>query len=807
MVHIMLAGIISILAQSMHDLRLTVRVLIKNPSFVIATILMLGFGTGVNAALFGILHSVVLQPLPTRQPEQLVTLSQQASGGVSVPDLEDLSVQTHSFQQMEAYTFAVFSLRDSSGTELLTGAQVTSGYLAMLGVRPLLGRTFGPEQAPGREDHAALLCEGLWKSRFAKNPDILGKTITLNGQPYMVLGVMPQEVRLPYDNTQVWIPVPSNFPPVQNRGTHGMRMLARLKPGISIQDAQTDMSVVTARLAQQYPKEDGGRSVILLSLHEATVSYIRQKLYLLGFAVVFIFLIAIANVASLSLTRASYRLREMAIRKALGATRTRLISQLAMENFVLAVFGSVVGWILALWWVRLIVALKPAKLPRLHEIQLDYTVFLLLVVLTFVIAALLSAVNIFQLERLKPNEVLGAGGRGSTEGYRPWLRNILVGVEMATAVLLLIGAGLLIRSFQKIYTVDLGFNPQKRLTMHLSVPVPARTRPASQIYQPIYDAVHSVPGVVAVGLCNTIPLQNSFDAEYFIEGLTSPDSHNSGEVRLVNEDYFKALGMRLLSGREFTATDNEGSPRVAIINKKMATQWFPNADPIGHRIRTLGSQEWISIIGIVADIRDNTIGTEGPLEFYLPYRQNPYPPAMWNTGLVVQTVADPASTVSAIKKAIQSANPEITLSGIISFDEIIADSLRDQRLAMTLLAIFAGLALILATYGIYALLAYSVLQRTREIGVRMAIGADRWRILSHFVFQGMQIVVVSQLIGTIGAYLLSQVLANLLFGIKAKDPLTFILANAVLIATAACAILFPAWNGARLEPQEALRFE
>lgn len=797
----------SVLILGIRELRLALRALLKHPSFMIAATLMLGLGTGINAALFGVLHSVVFQPLPAKHPDQLITLSQQASGGVSIPDLEDFRTQSHSFQEIQACRYSGFSFRGDSGTELITGAQVTPGYLSMLGEPPLLGRTFGPEQAQQGQEHVVVLSEALWKGRFAGQRDILGKMINLNGESYAVLGVMPQAVRLPYDDTQIWVPVPSNSPWKQNRGIHALSLLARLKPGVSLQDAQADLSLLTARLAQTYPKEDGGRSVIVVRLQEAMVSGIRKKLYLLAFAVVFVYLIAASNVASLSLTRASYRIREIAVRKALGATRARLIYQLMIENLVLATFGSIVGWLLALWWVNLVVALEPEGLPRLHEIHLDYSVFLLLVAFTFLIAILLAVLNIFHFERLQFNEALRAGGKGSVGGYRQWLRNGLVGVETATAIMLLIGAGLVIRSFQKLYTVDLGFKAEKRLTMHLSLPASARAHPALETYQPMYEKVRSLPGVAAVGLVNVLPLQNSFDAEYFIEGRTAPDSHNSGEVRLVNEDYFKAMGMTLISGRQFTAQDNENSPPVVVINQKMAKQWFPNEDPIGKHIRTLGALRWISIVGVVANMRDSAIETEAPIEFYLPYLQNTYPPAMWNVGLVVRTENDPFTTLPAVKEAIQSTNRDITVSGIESLDQVISDSLRDRRLAMTLLAIFASLALILATYGIYALLAYSVLQRTREIGVRMALGASRWNILYHVALQGVRIVVVSLLIGTVGAYILTQSLEGLLFGVRAADPLTFASANVLLLITAIFAILLPAWRGAKLDPQEALRFE
>ncbi|HLJ26382.1 MAG TPA: ABC transporter permease [Candidatus Angelobacter sp.] len=796
---------ISILTLGIRELRLALRALLKNPSFMIAATLMLGLGTGINAALFGVLHSVVFQPLPAKHPEQLITLSQQASGGVSILDLEDFRAQSHSFQQIQAYRYSGFSFRDNSGTELITGAQVTPGYLSMLGEPPLLGRTY--EEGQRDQDHVVVLSEALWKGRFAGKRDILGTMINLNGESYAVLGIMPQAVRLPYDDTQIWVPVPGNSPWKQNRGIHALSMLARLKPGVSLQDAQADLSLLTTRLAQMYPNEDGGRSVIVVRLQEAMVSGIRQKLYLLAFAVVFVYLIAASNVASLSLARASYRIREIAVRKALGATRARLIYQLMIENLVLAIFGSAVGWLLALWWVNLIVALAPEGLPRLHEIHLDYSVFLLLVAFTFVIAILLSVLNIFQFERSKLNEALGAGGRGSVGRYRQWLRNGLVGMETATAIMLLIGAGLVIRSFQKLYTVDLGFRSENRLTMRLSLPGSARARSAPETYRPIYEKVSSLPGVAAVGLVNVLPLQNSFDAEYFIEGRTAPDSHNSGEVRMVNEDYFKAMGMTLVSGRQFTAQDNEKSPHVVVINQKMARKWFSDKDPIGNHIRTLGAVDWMSIVGVVADMRDSAIETEAPIEFYLPYLQNTYPPAMWNVGLVVKTEKDPFTTLPAVKQAIQSTNRDITLSGIESLDQVISDSLRDRRLAMTLLAIFASLALILATYGIYALLAYSVLQRTREIGVRMALGASRWHILYHFTLQGMRIIVVSLLIGTTGAYMLCQILEGLLFGVRAADPLTFALANVLLLITAICAILLPAWRGAKLDPHDALRFE
>jgi putative ABC transport system permease protein len=785
-------------------MRLCVRTLAKKPWFSIGVILMLALGTGLNAAMFGIIHSVVFQPLFAKSPEQLVTLSQKASAGISIPDLEDLRAQNRSFQAMEGYIYSGFTFRGGSGSELVIGAEVTPGYLNMLGEPPLAGTTF----VPGQAENSVVLSEAFWKSRFGADRKVIGSAINLNGQPYIVLGVMPKELKLPYDAVQLWTPVPAGAPWKQNRGIHALRLLARLKAGISVQDALADMSLLTRRLAQLYPKEDGGRSVIVIGLHDAMVSDIRPKLYLLFFAGLFIFLIAAANVASLSLTRASDRLREIAIRKALGASRSHLIYQLVVENAVLALLGSALGWILAAWWVQVIIALKPSRLPRLHEIHLDSTVLLSLIVSAFVIAAMLAAVNIIEFERLNLNDVLATGGRGNTGGSRRWLRKSLIGVEMGVAVMLLIGNGLLIRSFENLFLVDAGFEAKNRIVMHLSLPEQTRTaKTAVEVYEPIYEKIKSLPGVDAVGFSNVLPLQGGFDAEYFIKDRTPPNSHNSAQVRIVNQEYFQAMGIVLVSGRQFTAQDDANAPKVAIINRRMAKQWFQDKDPIGHHIRTLGKPGWITIVGVVADVHDNALEAGPPLEFFIPYRQNPYAPAMWNAGLVVKTQKAPSAAAAPVKQTIHSVNPAITLFGISTMEDTISDSLRDRRLAMTLLTVFSALALILATYGVYALLAYSVHRQTREIGVRMAMGADRWTILRHITFQGMRVALAGLMAGTIGAYILARLLTSLLFGVTATDAVTFVLSNVLLLITSVCATLLPAWRGARLDPLKALRFE
>ena len=798
----------SILALAFDDLRLALRIMLKRPSFMVALMLMIGLGTGVNAAVFGILHSVVFRPLPAIHPEQLVTMSQKASGGESIADLEDIRRQNHSFAQIEGYLYSTFAYRDQRGTDSVPGAQITPGYLAMLGVRPLLGRVLIPDLDQREDGHSVVISEDLWIKKFNRDARALGAQVNLDGEAYAVVGVMPRQMSLPYDDTQIWVPVPLNAPWRIKRSVHAIHLLARLKPTMTVKDAQAEMSLLTTRLAKLYPAEDGGRSVIMIGLLDAITSNVKPKLYLLMLAAIFIFLISTANIASVSLARASARTREIGIRRALGVSRIRLAYQLSLENLFLASLGSIVGWILASGLIRVTVAMEPADLPRLHEIQLDYSVFLLFAFMALLLVALLTMINFISFNRMNVKQALGWGGGGAIGDRRQWLGIGLVGIEIAAAVMLLIGTGLLVRSFQNLYLVQFGFVPKNRLIVHLDLPRQTRTlRSAQQTYQPICERLRSLPDVASVGFSNLLPLQGTFDTEYFIEGRTGEDAHNSGQARIVNEDYLKAMGMVLIRGRGLLGSDDERSPRVALINQQMARRWFPNEDPVGHRIRAFGTQDWMSIAGVVGDVRDGTIETDPPVEFFLPYRQNPYPPALWDVGFVVETREAPSAIWPEVRQAIHSANPEVIVSDFETLDDVISDTLRDRRLVLNLLAIFASLAVLLSTHGIYALLAYSVRLRTREIGVRMALGADRRSILEQTTIRGMRIVLPGLVAGTAGAYIVSRTLSTLLFEVKATDPGTFLLANALLGGTAFCAMLLPAWRASRIEPSDALRSE
>lgn len=798
-----------------QDIRFGVRMLFSNPVFTLAAVLSLAIGVGATSAIFSVVNGVVLRPLPYSEPEQLVRLwhskPQMGLTQMSIPggNVQVWREQAQSFAGIAAFRATNLIFTGEAEPEELRGGLVSANLFPLLGYQPLIGRGFLPEEEKAGSEKVMLLSHKLWQRRFGSDPDIIGRTIALNHtDSYIVVGVMPPMVRFP-ETAEFWAPETATA-----KGRHDMRMLnviARLKPDVTWQSAESELQLIHQQLQQQMPDDYKDWAVWSQPLHDSVVGKVRPALLMLLGAVGFVLLIACANVANLLLVRAAARQKEMAVRAALGAGRWRLMRQLLTESSLLAGLGGALGLLLADSAVQALIALNPPNVPRLSQINLDGRVLAFTFITTLVVALLFGLAPALHASKPDVNQGLKEGFVQS--GGRRWLRGFglresLVIAQTALALVLLVGAGLLIKSFVKLQQVEIGFEPAKGILLTLSPPFNRLPKNASAIpyYLRLLDEVRTVPDVSDVALTTVGPTEGAYmSSPMLVAGRPKPAAPDAQRtlINVVSSDYFRVLGNPLKLGRLFTDADNEGAPRVAVINETLARAYFEGENPIGQRIAIRGEPDrWMEIVGVTADLNLFGLGKENQPAFYVPFRQKEA-----SLSLIVRSEADPAALATALRTRILALDNLTVITRVRTLEELVSASVAQPRFYTLLLALFAGIALTLAVIGMYGVMAYAVSRRTHEIGIRMALGAEAGRIQRLIVGQGMWLIGVGVAVGLLAARLLTRALADLLFGVKPTDPATFVVIAVVLIGAAMLACWIPARRAARVDPLMALRHE
>lgn len=813
------------------DIRYGWRNLLRTPGFTAVAVIALALGIGANTAIFCVVNAVLLRPLPYKEADRLVTVLHRGTGPVSTANYLDWRDQSHSFEAMggaDAWAANLSSndLSDSNPSEHILGLKVTRNLLPLLGVQPLLGRMFLPGEDQVGSEHEVILSYRLWQRRFNGDPDVLGKTITLNGTGYTVIGVMPSSFQFaPFwaIHAEMWVPDAFGNT-IHDRGGNHLRVFARLKPGVAVKRAQADMTAVTGRLEKQYPGSN--RAVMVRPLKENVVGDIRAPLLMLLGAVGFVLLISCANVAHMLLARTADRQKEIAVRMALGAGRWRVIAQFLTESLLLAAIGAVAGFVLALWGIKALVALSPAYIPRVATVGIDGRVLMFLLSATVVSALIFGLTPAMHLTSGNLSGTLKEGGRGDSDSLRRnRLRSFLVASEFALAFVLLIGAGLMIRSFFALQAIDPGFNPHHVLSMIVSV-AGTKEEPAAQrvvFYRQLLQRVRSAPGVLSAGAINHLPLAGDmWDRNFVIEGRPKPRPGEAPDAvyRLIMPGYFETMRLPLRRGRVFSDRDDEHAPGVVIINERAAREYWPGKDPLGKRIAidtdAAGAPVWLTVVGIAANAKQEDWAVPPYPEVYLAALQSRdflgenaagIGTHMTYVTLVVRASGNPADLASALKQTVWSFDRHLPISDVLTMDRVIADATAQPRFEMLLFGIFAAIALVLAVVGIYGVMSYSVSRRTREIGIRISLGAGRAQVMHMVMGQGMKQALAGAAAGIVSALLLSQLMAKMLYGVRPSDPVTFGSVIVVLGLAALLASCVPARRATRIEPMTALRNE
>ena len=804
----------------LHDLRFAIRVLAKSPGFTIIAVLTLALGIGANTAIFSVVNGVLLRPLPFKDPSRLMIIAEKSPFPVistSFENFSDWRDQSSSFERMQAVRSAAITLTGAGEPERLNVQMATAGLFETLGINAQIGRTFLPEEDRAGGTPVALLSYALWQRRFGGSMEILNKPINLDTRPYTVVGVLPAGFQI-LQPADVWVPfAPWAATLPQDRNWHpGIIALGRLKPGVTQEQANTEMIGITKRLEQQYPDYNTGTSASVMSLQEQIVQNSRPALLLLLGAVSFVLLIACVNVANLLLARAAVRGREVAIRTAMGAVRSRVIRQLLTESVILSLLGGVFAILLA--WASLgpLLKLAAGSVPQGSSISLDPWVLSFTLLVAVVTGVLFGIVPALRTTRLDLRETLNEGTRGSTAGPgQHRLRGALVAMEIALAMLLLIGSGLLLRSFQRMQEVPPGFQADHLLVADIPLSPTAYAKPEQryEFFDRLVERAKTLPGVRSAAAASFLPVSGGGSIIHFnITGRPpkSPKEFIAAGYRTITPSYLETLGVPLLQGRLFTYADNDKAPAVVIINASMAHMFFPNENPLGKRLQlgALPDQQvpTMEIVGVVGDVRPG-VGLDPQSEMYLPYRQADLILPVFQLSVVLRTAGDPLTETSALRSALAQIDPNQPLVKVRTMEDNMATTVAQPRFRAWLIGIFAALALLLAAVGVYGVMAYTVTQRTIEIGVRVSMGAQPGEIFRIIVGEGLRLALAGVAVGLVAAFALTRLLRTFLFGISAYDPATFLTVSVLLTLVALAASYFPARRATQVDPLVALRYE
>jgi predicted permease len=808
-----------------QDIRYAARMLSKNPGYSLVAVLALAIGVGANAAIFSLVNSVLLKQLPFGNQERLVwvwsTRTDRDKAFYSIPNFIDTRDQNQSLDDIAAFANWGANLTNTGGAERLQGVRISAHIFEMLGVEAAAGRLLTAEDDRPDKPRVVVVSYGLWQRRFGGEPALIGRTLTLNGDAYVVAGVLPREFLIPNAEIDMAIPLRMETDPRRSeRGSNFLRVLARLKPGVTIDQARADLAAITERLRDQYPQTNGKLTApaVLGLLDEITGGYRTALLLLMG-AVGFVLMIACANLASLLLARATARHKEIAIRSAIGATRWRLIRQLLTESLLLASIGGSFGLALAAWGERLLLALSPSDLPRAVEVGIDGRVLLFTLAASMLSGIIFGLAPAWQATRTDLTAELKEGGRGGSAGKgQGRVRNALVVVEVALSLMLLIGAGLLMKSFARLQSVSPGFDTANLMTARVSLPPSRYSKPeAMKVFcDKLVPRLEESPGVEAVAVANVLPLSGqNVRTEFSIVGKPPADPANvpAAQNRWVSYGYFAAMKIPIHQGRSFTEADNERAAGVVIVDVALARRYWADESPMGaHLMISFGGEppRDFEIVGVAGNVKHASLNEEPTASFYAPIYQVPQSAVSFlanNLSVVVRSSVKADAMATVIRRELQDVDSEVPASSVKTMSQILAASTASRSFNLRVLGIFASVALLLALTGLYAVISYSVSQRTREIGIRMTLGAQRGDVFRMIVGHGMKLTLAGVAIGLVGAFALTRTLSTLLFGVSAQDPATFLLISLLLTGVALGACLVPARRAIKVDPMVALRYE
>lgn len=802
----------------LQDTRYGARMLRKSPGLTSVAVLSLALGIGAISTIFSFVNGIMLRPLPYQEPERLVLVDETAfkrgspSMNVSYPNFVDWREQNHSFEDIACYQADGFIIAGGGGggePELVKAAFVTQGLFEVLGVAPILGRTFTADEDQPDHDQVVILSHALWQRRFGSDPNVVGQTVLLNNRSRTVIGVMPKGFQFP-EVAEAWGPLALNIK-IWTRNDHGLLAIARLKPGVSIEQAQAEMITIASNIEAQNPITNLDLSVSLTSLRAGLVGDYKKALLILLGVVAFVLLIACVNVANLLLARATARQKEIAIRAALGANRRRIFRQLMTESLLLGLISGALGLMLALWGMDLLLAAIPIDIPFWMKFDLDGRVLGFTAACSLLTGFVFGTVPAFEASNPDLNETLKEGGRSGAGGRRHRLRSVLVVAEIALSLVLLVGAGLMMRSFVSLQSVNAGFKPEGVLSMYIALPGAKYRGPEKRMafFSQLLERVRAVPGVQSAGTTTGLPLGgNNWGRSLTVEGRPVLPVGEAPAINhcVISSSYFSAMGITILKGRDFDERDAREAPKVTIIDERLAGEYWPDEDPIGKRIRfgpPEDNEPWQTIVGVVGEVKHQRLEASTRESVYLPFAQIP----IGGSSLAIRTSGRPEALIAAVRAQVKELDPDLPLIRVMPMAEVVARSVWQPRLYTALFGVFAVVALILATVGIYGVMSYAVTLRTREIGLRMALGAQRQDVLKLVVGQGILLAAIGVGVGLVAAMAMTRLMSSLLFGVTATDPITFAAVSVLLTGVALGACFIPSLRAAKVDPMAALRYE